>query len=129
MALAAASDVNGAIEIESRAPGRIWRKLAGWFRGERSASTPVTEVVVPPGTYLILKSIPSALRQRYGLEEDEGVVFVLRPDSGGKIIGLLQCNNGAQIRLQDLREAQPLEVLSLALASGSFAGCAGTQIR
>lgn len=57
------------------------------------------------------------------------MVFVLRSDAAGRIIGALQCTNGAQIRLQDLREAQRLEVLSLALAGESFAGCAEPQLR
>jgi hypothetical protein len=127
-ALVAAADIHG-VAFESCARGRFWRKLTGWFRGEQSPAAPVTEAVVPPGTYLILKSIPGALRQQYGLEDDEGVVFALRSDPGGKIIGVLQCNNGAEIRLQDLREAQRLEVLSLALAEGTFAGCAEPQIR
>jgi hypothetical protein len=129
VALAAAADVNGTVTSRISIPRACWRKLTSWFRGGPSASIPIPEVVVPPGTYLILKSIPSALRQRYGVEQDEGVVFVLRSDAAGRIIGALQCNNGAQIRLQDLREAQRLEVLSLALAGESFAVCAEPQMR
>lgn len=75
---------------------------------------PVAAVWVPSGTYLILKEIPTSLQQRYGLEEEEGAVF-LRPDSeGGTSQGELRFNNGALVQLHELCMGQVMEVLSLA---------------
>jgi hypothetical protein len=69
---------------------------------------------VPSGTHLILKSIPTSLQQRYGLEEEEGAIF-LRPDTAeGSLRGGLRFNNGALVQLQELGTGQLVEVLSLA---------------
>lgn len=112
------------------APGGVlWREVSRWWRGEPRKSAPFTEVIVPQGTHLIMKSIPGPLRQRYGLEADEGVIFVLHSDAYGRTTGMLQCSNGAQIRLQELRGVQYFEVLSLALAEDKFVGCLEASLR
>ena len=74
----------------------------------------MVRVLVPPGTLVIVKSIPASLRQRYGLEAEEGAVFV---SWGDDCSGVLQCNNGTQIRVEELRGAPEIEVLSLALVA------------
>src|SRR5258707_14183833 len=81
----------------------------------------IPEVQIPTGTYMILKSISGILRNRYGLEEEEGVVL-LNSSSRIRNSVVLEFNNGAQIRLQELREGQPIEVLSFALADMSIDG-------
>jgi hypothetical protein len=54
---------------------------------------------VPSGTYLILKGIPTSLQQGYGLEEEEGAIY-LRPDTeDGTSRGGLRFNNGALVQL------------------------------
>jgi len=95
--------------------GTLWRRIAHCFESVVPGEThPVATVWVPSGTHLILKNIPTSLQQRYGLEEEEGAIY-LRPDAeDGKFGGELRFNNGALIPLQDLRVGQLLEVLSLA---------------
>jgi len=83
------------------------------FESVADASHPVTTVFVPSGAYLILKGIPTSLQQRYGLEEEEGAVF-LRCDSRDGTGGELRFNNGALVQLQELGIGQLMEVLSLA---------------
>jgi hypothetical protein len=94
----------------------FWQGIARGFECENvpDGSHPVSAVWVPSGTYLILKDIPKFLQQRYGLEEDEGAIY-LRPDAGdGTSGGELRFNNGALVQLRELRAGQLVEVLSLA---------------
>jgi hypothetical protein len=94
----------------------FWHRITRCFGFENApdSSHPVSPVWVPSGTYLILKGIPTFLQQRYGLEEEEGAIY-LRPDTeDGTSRGGLRFNNGALIQLQELRVGQLVEVLSLA---------------
>jgi hypothetical protein len=62
----------------------------------------------------MVKTIPPSLQQRYGLEEEEGAIF-LRPDTqDDSSRGRLRFNNGAVVQLQERRAGQLVEVLSLA---------------
>ena len=94
----------------------FWQGIARCFESENTSdgSPPVPVVWVPSGTYLILKDLPRFLQQRYGLEEEEGAIY-LRPDAGdGTSGGELCFNNGALVQLRELRAGQLVEVLSLA---------------
>jgi hypothetical protein len=94
----------------------FWRAIARCLEIENAPddSHPVSAVWVPSGTYLILKEIPKFLQQRYGLEEEEGAIY-LRPDTeDGTSRGELRFNNGALVQLRELRAGQLVEVLSLA---------------
>ena len=94
----------------------FWQRIRRCFELENAEDSPhpVSPVWVPSGTYLILKGIPTSLQQRYGLEEEEGAIY-LRPDTeDGTSRGGLRFNNGALIQLQELRVGQLVEVLSLA---------------
>ena len=86
----------------------FWMRL---MQRLRASSDPpfVAAVHVPNGAYIILKDIPSAIQQRYGIDEEEGAIVVT--DSGHDI---LRFSNGSQLPIQALREGSPLEVLSLA---------------
>jgi len=91
----------------------FWQKLLRCFENVSDGSHTLSAVWVPSGTHLILKGIPSSLQQRYGLEEEEGAIF-LRPDrQGGSSRGELRFNNGGLVQLQELRAGQLVEVLSL----------------
>jgi hypothetical protein len=77
-------------------------------------SNPVPVVCVPSGAHLILKGIPGAIQQRYGLEEEEGALFTQTSSEVSGHGDELRFNNGVQIRLQELGAGQLVEVLSLA---------------
>ena len=79
-----------------------------------ASSHPVPPVCVPSGAHLILKGIPGSIQQKYGLEDEEGVVFVQTSTEVSGYRDELRFNNGVQIRLQELRAGQLVEVLSLA---------------
>lgn len=92
----------------------FWQRIAHRSESLPDGPHPVLAVWVPSGTHLILKGIPASLQQRYGLEEEEGAIF-LRPDTeDGMSRGELRFNNGALVQLQELRAGQIVEVLSLA---------------
>lgn len=92
----------------------FWEKITHLFENIPDGSHPFSTVWVPSGAHLILKGISAPLQQRYGLEEEEGAIF-LRPDAqDGTSRGELRFNNGALIQLQELRAGQLVEVLSLA---------------
>jgi hypothetical protein len=94
----------------------FWQRIARCFEFKNvpDGSHPLWAVWVPSGTYLILRAIPTSLQQRYGLEEEEGAIY-LRPDTqDGTSRGELRFNNGALVQLQELRVGQLVEVLSLA---------------
>jgi hypothetical protein len=92
--------------------GSLWQRLKRLLRDGPGGSLPLSEVLVPSGTYLILRDIPSSIQQTYGLRDEEGAVLEGSP-AETPCPGMLRFNNGAQIRMQELR-GQLVEVLSLA---------------
>jgi hypothetical protein len=94
----------------------FWQCIARCFEFENvpDGSHPVPAVWVPSGTHLILTGVPTSLQQRYGLEEEEGAVFLRSDTENGTSQGELRFNNGAVVQLQELRAGQVMEVLSLA---------------
>lgn len=74
----------------------------------------VAAVCIPPGAYLMLRDIPEDLRRQWRVESSESVVFVQTSANVNSYRDAIQFHDGRLIRLQDLREGLPLEVLSLA---------------
>ena len=85
----------------------LWQRIRSCFQDVDDGSNTVPPVCVPSGAYLILKGIPGWIQQRYGLEDEEGALFL---QSGNE----LRFNNGVQIRLHELGPGQLVEALSLA---------------
>ena len=94
---------------ESDCPLNLWARVQRCFRTAPRRSKRVPAVCVPNGAYIILKNIPSAIQQRCGIEEEEGAIMIA--DSGRDE---LRFSNGSQIRMEELWEGMPVEVLSLA---------------
>ena len=74
----------------------FWQRIARCFEFEKvpDGSHPVSAVWVPSGTHLILKGIPTSLQQRYGLEEEEGAIYLRHDTEDGTSRGKLRFNNG-----------------------------------
>jgi hypothetical protein len=87
-----------------------------YFRDAATESSPIPAVCIPPGAHLILKAIPGFMQQTYGLEKEEGAVFVQINADENTYRDAVRFHNGTRIRLQDLRVGQIVEVLSLASA-------------
>jgi hypothetical protein len=94
--------------------GNFWQRIRRRFQDAEGGSNPIPPVCVPPGAHLILKGIPGAIQQRYGLQDEEGALFVQISAGVSGYRDELRFNNGVQIRLQELRAGQLVEVLSLA---------------
>jgi hypothetical protein len=120
LGLASAADVwhNELAGAQTPKP-TLWQRLKTWFQEDLEDSN-VCAVCVPPGAHLILKDIPAAMQQRYGLEEVEGVVFIQTSAEADAYRDAVRFNNGSEVRLQDLQEGQLIEVLSLAGAHSSL---------
>jgi hypothetical protein len=92
--------------------GSIWHRIRCYFQ-DPADRVPVPAVCIPPGSQLILKGIPGPTQQTYGLQNEEGAVFVQTSAETNTYRDALRFYNGAQIRLQDLKVGQLVEVLSL----------------
>lgn len=92
----------------------FWHRIVQNIKRLSGRSHPIETVILPSRTYLILKGIPARLQHRYGLESEEGAMF-LRPDHPEitERCGLL-FNNGAFVQVNELGAGQQVEVLSLA---------------
>ena len=90
----------------------FWDRVKSWFELDRDWP-PVTAVCVPPGAQLILKNLPAALQQRYGLAEEEGAFFVQTSANPNTYRDAVRFCNGAQLLLQSFPEGIRIEVLSL----------------
>src|SRR5438876_10509717 len=74
--LASADGVNRRDTEWSEVSGSgLWDRIKRRFQFAQYDSAYLREVWVPDGAFLIVKSIPGAMRQRYGLEEEEGAVL------------------------------------------------------
>jgi hypothetical protein len=96
--------------------GSVWHRIKCYFQDPMDR-VPVPAVCIPPGTQIILKGIPGSTQQTYGLQKEEGAIFVQTSAEGNTYRDALRFYNGAQVRLQDLRIGQLVEVLSLAGSS------------
>jgi hypothetical protein len=74
----------------------------------------VPAVCIPPGAHLVLRNIPEDLRRQWRVESTESVVFVQTSANVNSYRDAVQFHDGSLVRLQDLREGMPIEVLSLA---------------
>lgn len=114
--LALPIDVRGSEGAQKQAQGKgFWSNIANFIRNITPEQKPaVPAVCVPPGTYLILRDIPTSLQKTCSVESEEGVLFVQTSATAHGYRDAVQFFNGKQVSLQDLREDQRLEVLSLA---------------
>jgi len=101
------------MELQQAPKLTLWQRFMCCLQLD-SAESKIPAVCVPPGAHLILKAIPHPMRQRYGLEREEGVVFTQISADVNSYRDAVRFSNGVQIRLQELQEGQLVEVLSLA---------------
>jgi hypothetical protein len=118
LGLASRTDI-ARIELASAeaSKGSFWHRVKCYLQETPSRSIPIPAVCVPPGAWLILKEIPRFMQRKYGLESEEGAEFIQTNAEADTYRDALRFHNGAQIRLQELRLGQMVEVLSLAGAS------------
>jgi hypothetical protein len=90
-------------------PVPFWRK----FFLLSAEPAPACAVCIPPGAKLLLHGIPSRLRKRVGVEENEEVTFTQLTADEHAYRDAVRFKNGTTVLLQRLEPGQLVEVLKL----------------
>jgi len=114
LGLASPADLKQAAEPCLQARRSLWRAVVEFFDPPQSRAVPA--VCIPPGARLALHGIPARLQQELGVGPDEEVTFTELTAAANSYRDAVRFRNGAEIRLQELREGQRVRVLDLSLA-------------
>jgi len=101
-------------EVRTAQPKSFWTCVKAFFNPP--ASRAVCAVCIPPGARLVLHDIPARLQDRLGVGPDENVTFTQISAAVNTYRDAVRFQNGAQVRLQELRAGQRVEVLDLSMA-------------
>jgi hypothetical protein len=113
MGLASTADLKSLKEATEPepAPG-IWGRIQRFFQSDPQPQVPPA-VCIPPGSVLIMRNISTAIRQRYRVQAEEGVVFVQTSANPNSHRDAVQFTNGRHALLQEFHEGVEAEVLSV----------------
>jgi len=93
----------------------LWTAIRDFFDPPRNA--PVCAVCIPPGARLQLHDIPPRLQAELGVGAVEEVTFTQLTSAANTYRDAIRFANGKEIRLQELREGQRVQVFDLSLAA------------
>ncbi len=111
--LASPADLKSLERAKPEPPRSIWDHIKRFFQGDPQLPVPAA-VCIPPGSFLIMKNISPAIQERYGVQAEEGVVFVQTSANSNTHRDAVQFTNGRQALLQELPVGLEVEVLSVA---------------
>lgn len=114
LGLASAGDVKRATAPSAHPPKTLWMRLMDFFNPPRPE--PVCAVCIPPGARLRLADIPMRLQYEYGTGLVEDVTFTQISALPNSYRDAVRFANGREVRLQELREGQRVQVLDLSVA-------------
>jgi len=89
----------------------FWRGLKEFFNPPRPQ--PVAAVCIPPGASLRLQDIPLRMQHDLHVGAVENVIFTQITAAANTYRDAVRFTNGREVRLQELREGQIVEVLDL----------------
>lgn len=113
MGLASAVDVKHLNEPKDPRPSRsLWSGIKAFFQGDPQPIVP-TAVCIPPGSLLIMRDISPLIQERYGVQAEEGVMFVQTSANANTHRDGVEFANGRQALLQEFPEGVAAEVLSV----------------
>jgi hypothetical protein len=92
----------------------FWTIVKEFFDPQESQSVPA--VCIPPGANLILHDIPVKLRKELDVGRDEDVTFTQTSAAPNTHRDAVRFKGGREVRLQELREGQRVEVVDLSMA-------------
>lgn len=92
----------------------FWAAVKEFFKPPQRK--PVAAVCIPPGASLMLRDIPVNLQNKLGVSSDEQVIFTQISARADEYRDAIRFNSGREVRLQELREGQRVEVLDLEMA-------------
>jgi len=116
LGLASPADLAPVIHAGKTARGTIWTRAKEWFLGRNlkwEAEKRVPAVCIPPGARLVLSDVPKNLQRELGVGEREEVQFVELTAEVNTYRDAVRFQNGRQVLLQQLREGQRVQVVSL----------------
>jgi hypothetical protein len=115
LGLASPADLAPVISAHN-AGGTFWSQAKAWFQGRNpkwEAEKRVPAVCIPPGARLVLWDIPRNLQRELGVGEIEEVQFVQITAEVNTYRDAVRFGNCRQALLQQLREGQRVQVLSM----------------
>jgi hypothetical protein len=118
LGLASPADLAPVISASKTTQGPVWSRVKAWFLGRNprwEAEKRVPAVCIPPGSRLVLSDIPRNLQRELGVAEVEEVRFVEISTEVNTYRDAVRFYNGRQALLQQLREGQRVQVLSIAI--------------
>jgi len=112
MGLASIPDIQASVAAEQpKARKSLWTRMINLLRDQ--GQTRVPAVCVPPGAQLMVKNIPPALQNAWEIQQEEYVEFVQLTATPNTYRDAIRFKTGRQVRLQNLPENLPVQVLSL----------------
>src|SRR5215475_1250675 len=114
LGLASPADLARAATASAPARKTFFAMLKEFFNPP--AASPVCAVCIPPGAKLRVENIPQRLQQSLGVGACEEVTFTQLSAAVNTYRDALHFSNGRDLRLQELREGMPVQVLDLACA-------------
>jgi hypothetical protein len=115
LGLASPADLIPVIKANKNA-GNFWSQVKTWFQGRNprwEAEKRVPAVCIPPGARLVLWDIPKNLQRDLGVGEVEEVQFIQITAEVNTYRDAVRFKNCRQALLQQLREGQHVQVLSI----------------
>jgi hypothetical protein len=115
--MASLADLRVCEQIKKAVPRKTFlQRVKAFFEQPSQVATPPA-VCIPPGARLIVRNIPSDLQRRFRISQEEAAVFSQLSSEFNRYRDALRFRGDCEVRLQDLREGMPVEVLSLESAS------------
>ena len=119
--MASLADLRVCEEIRKAVPRKtFWQAVKAFFEEPSQVATPPA-VCIPPGARLIVRNIPEDLQRRFRIGQEEAVVFTQLSSEFNSYRDAIRFRGDREVRLQDLREGMPVQVLSLENASEEYA--------
>lgn len=114
LGLAPPADLKNATETPVPCRKAFWRRVAEFFDPPRTE--PVPAVCIPPGARLQLQDISVRMQQELAVAPAEEVIFTQISAAVNSYRDAVRFRNGREVRLQELREGQRVQVLDLSAA-------------
>ena len=114
LGLASPADLRRVTEPAAPPRKTFWCAVKDFFNPPKSE--PVPAVCIPPGARLQLQDIPARLQHEYAVSAVENVTFTQITAAVNSYRDAVRFANGRELRLQELREGQRVQVLDLSVA-------------
>jgi hypothetical protein len=116
LGLASPRDLAPVISASKMAHGTLWSRAKAWFLGRNlkwEAEKRIPAVCIPPGARLLVRDIPKGLQREFRIGEIEEVRFIEITAEANTYRDAVRFKNCRQALLQQFREGQRVQVLSI----------------